>query len=82
MDGVMESIQFAKWKLRTFSKLWIYFLSQVPLFEMDQEEDEEDVLSMKSIGKEEKFVCVLFDDSPFSMCSSLTDTILAAVTTF
>uniref|UniRef100_A0A671Z203 Protein kinase, AMP-activated, gamma 3b non-catalytic subunit n=1 Tax=Sparus aurata TaxID=8175 RepID=A0A671Z203_SPAAU len=50
MDGVMESIQSAKWRLRTFSKLWIYFLSQVPLFEMDQEEDEEDVLSMKSIG--------------------------------
>lgn len=58
MNGVMESIQSAKWRLRTFSKLWIYFLSQVPLFEMDQEEDEEDVLSMKSIGKEKKIVCV------------------------
>lgn len=34
------------------------FLSQVPLFEMDQDEDEkEDVLSMKSRGKEEDFEC-------------------------
>lgn len=56
----MESIQSAKWRLRTVSKLWIYFLSQVPLFEMDQEEDEEDVLSMKSIGKEKNILCVCF----------------------
>lgn len=39
-------------KLWAVSKLLLYFLSQVPLFEMGQEDDEEeDVLSMKSRGK-------------------------------
>ncbi len=42
---------------RAVGKLLICFLSQVPLFEMDQEEDEEeDVLSMKIRGKEEKIL--------------------------
>lgn len=35
----------------------MYFLSQVPLFEMDQDEyEEEDVLAVRSRGKEEKIL--------------------------
>ncbi len=56
-------ICFQKWTMtaqisdRAVGKLLICFLSQVPLFEMDQEEDEEeDVLSMKIRGKEEKIL--------------------------
>lgn len=51
---LIRSIQ-SSCKLWAVSKLLLYFLSQAPLFEMDQEEDEEeDVLSVKSRGKKQQ----------------------------
>lgn len=58
MGLIAELIHSSNCQLWSVTKLLIYhFLSQAPLFKLDQEEDEEeDVLSMKSKGKEEKML--------------------------
>lgn len=53
-------------KLCPVRELLIYLQSQVPLFEMDQEEyEEEDVLSMKSRGKKRRLWVLCLMIAPF-----------------
>lgn len=52
-EGHYQGSAYSQFSLCVNSGL-LHFLSQAPLFEMDQEEDEEeDVFSMKSRGKED-----------------------------